>query len=146
MKKSRPERSALSTDGSPAVMALAPSTTTRREKTASSRVGGYQTLGDMGFVDEDGWLYIVDRRVDLIVSGGVNIYPAEIEAALIQHPDVVDVAVIGVPDSEWGHVVAAVVELADWRRAGPDIAAELDQFARSQLAAFKCPRSIDFRR
>ena len=88
------------------------------EKTASSRVGGFQTLGDMGFVDEDGWLYIVDRRVDLIVSGGVNIYPAEIEAALIQHPDVVDVAVIGVPDSEWGHVVAAVVELADWRRAG----------------------------
>lgn len=72
--------------------------------------GEWYTPGDVGFMDKDGFLYLCDRRTDLIISGGVNIYPAEIEAALLEHPAVADVAVIGVPDEEWGHRVVALVQ------------------------------------
>ena len=80
------------------------------EKTAASRHEGYVTVGDYGSIDSDGYLYIADRRTDLIISGGVNIYPAEIEAALLSHPGVADAAVIGVPDPDLSQVVHAVIE------------------------------------
>jgi long-chain acyl-CoA synthetase len=115
------------------------------EKTADSRRNGFQTLGDLGYLDADGWLYIVDRRVDLIVSGGVNIYPAEVEAVLLQHPSVADVAVIGVPNVEWGQEVRAVVQLLRIEDAGDELANELIEHARAALAKYKCPRSIEFR-
>ena len=115
------------------------------EKTASSRRGDLFTLGDMGYIDPDGWLFLVDRRVDLIVSGGVNIYPAEVEAVLLQHPAVLDAAVIGVPNDEWGHEVKAVVEPKVFADAGPELEADIIAFTREHLAKYKCPRSIDFR-
>ena len=105
---------------------------------------GWSSLGDMGSVDEDGYLYLSDRRTNLILSGGVNIYPQEIENELTLHPAVLDVAVIGVPDPEMGQQVKAVVQAADPASAGPDLEAELISYCRSRLAGFKCPRSIDF--
>jgi long-chain acyl-CoA synthetase len=98
----------------------------------------------MGTLDEDGYLYLSDRRTNMILSGGVNIYPQEIENELALHPAVLDVAVIGVPDAEMGQQVKAVVQPADGAVAGPDLEAELIAFCRSRLAAFKCPRSVDF--
>lgn len=105
---------------------------------------GWSTLGDMGHVDEEGYLYLSDRRTDLIISGGVNIYPREVENALTMHPKVLDVAVIGVPDPEMGHQVKAVVQLVDPADAGPATEAELIAYCRGQIAHYKCPRSIDF--
>ena len=105
---------------------------------------GWSTLGDVGHVDDEGFLYLSDRRTDLIISGGVNIYPAEIEAVLIGHPAVDDVAVIGVPDPEMGQLVLAVVQLCDNGTGSPDLAAELIEHCRARLATFKCPRSIEF--
>jgi long-chain acyl-CoA synthetase len=114
-------------------------------KTASSRNGnGWSTLGDIGHLDDEGYLYLSDRRTDLIISGGVNIYPAEIEEALIMHPAVADVAVIGVPDAEMGESVLAIVQLADGGAGSGRLAAELMLHCRSRLASFKCPRSIEF--
>jgi long-chain acyl-CoA synthetase len=115
------------------------------EKTAASRQGDLFTLGDMGYVDEEGWLFLVDRRVDLIVSGGVNVYPAEVEAVLLRHPGVADVVVVGVPDDEWGHEVKAIVQPADPTDTGVALEAEIISFARQHLARYKCPRSVDFR-
>jgi len=112
------------------------------EKTESSRRGEYFTMGDMGYLDDEGWLYLVDRRVDLIISGGVNIYPAEVEAALLQHPGVADVAVIGVPNAEWGHEVKAVVQRVEGVAAPTE--GELIDFCRSHVAKYKCPRTVDF--
>jgi long-chain acyl-CoA synthetase len=113
-------------------------------KTASSRTGnGWSTLGDIGHLDE-GYLYLSDRRTDLIVSGGVNIYPAEIEEALIMHPAVVDVAVIGVPDAEMGQSVLAIVQLAGAVARPAELAVDLMSHCRSRLASYKCPRSIEF--
>ena len=103
---------------------------------------GWGTLGDVGHLDADGYLYLSDRRSDLILSGGVNIYPQEIENALSTHPSVADVAVIGVPNAEFGQEVKAVVELLPG--APPLSEAELIAFARTHLAHFKAPRSIDF--
>jgi long-chain acyl-CoA synthetase len=114
------------------------------EKTAGSYDGDYYFLGDVGYLDEDGWLYLTDRSANLILSGGVNIYPAEIEAVLITHPAVGDVAVIGVPNEDWGEEVKAVVELQPGLSATDELADELLAFARSKLAGFKCPRSVDF--
>ncbi|MFD0854272.1 AMP-binding protein, partial [Actinomadura adrarensis] len=92
------------------------------EKTAASMHGDFYTPGDIGYLDADGWLYMSDRRTDLIISGGVNIYPAEIEAALLQHPSVADVAVIGVPDENWGQSVVALVEPSEDASAGDELA------------------------
>jgi long-chain acyl-CoA synthetase len=115
------------------------------DKTASSRNDkGWSTLGDIGHVDADGFLYLSDRRTDLIISGGVNIYPAEIEAALVTHPAVADVAVIGVPDPEMGQSVLAIVQVTDKGTESPELAAELIAQCRARLASFKCPRSVEF--
>ncbi|GAB2857062.1 acyl-CoA synthetase [Nocardioides pacificus] len=105
---------------------------------------GWTTLGDVGRVDADGFLYLADRRTDLILSGGVNIYPREVEDALIAHPAVADIAVIGVPDDEFGQAVHAVVQPADPAAAGEALAAELIAFARERVAHYKAPRTVDF--
>lgn len=114
-------------------------------KTAGSRVGGLVTAGDIGRLDEDGYLFILDRRDDLILSGGVNIYPAEIEARLITHPAVQDVAVIGIADPEWGQSVLAVVQPTDIATAGAELAESLRGYCAQTLASYKCPRRIEFR-
>jgi long-chain acyl-CoA synthetase len=114
-------------------------------KTAAARDDrGWSTLGDVGHVDGQGYLYLSDRRTDLIISGGVNIYPAEIEEALIMHPAVADVAVIGVPDAEMGQQVVAIVQLADQGTGLDQVTADLMAHCRSRLASFKCPRSVEF--
>jgi long-chain acyl-CoA synthetase len=115
------------------------------ELTASVRRGKAFTLGDVGYLDDDGYLFLRDRAKDMIISGGVNIYPAEIEGVLSEHPLVGDVAVIGVPDQEWGEQVKAVVELVDGVSPSEDLAAELVAFCQERLGRFKCPRSVDFR-
>ena len=114
------------------------------ELTASIFQGNSFTIGDIGYLDEDGYLFICDRAKDMIISGGVNIYPAEIEGVLSNHPAVADVAVIGIPDAEWGEQVKAVVELVDGQRPSLDLAEELIAYCREHLAGFKCPRSVDF--
>lgn len=105
---------------------------------------GWASYGDIGSVDADGYLYISDRRTDLILSGGVNVYPQEIENVLIEHPAVADAAVIGVPDSEFGEQVKALVELRDPAAASDALRAELASHCASRLSRIKCPRSIDF--
>jgi acyl-CoA synthetase (AMP-forming)/AMP-acid ligase II len=102
------------------------------------------TLGDLGRVDADGFVYLTDREASTIISGGVNIYPAEIERVLAEHPAVADVGVFGVPDDEWGESVKAAVQLAPGRAPSPELAAEILAFARAHLAGYKVPRSIDF--
>jgi acyl-CoA synthetase (AMP-forming)/AMP-acid ligase II len=117
------------------------------EKTASSRDPkgrGWSTLGDVGYVDEDGYLYLTDRKAYMIISGGVNIYPQEAENLLTTHPKVLDVAVIGVPNEDFGEEVKAVVQLIDPSEASPELERELIQFCRDSLADVKCPRSVDF--
>jgi long-chain acyl-CoA synthetase len=113
--------------------------------TRSVHRGRAFTIGDMGYLDEDGYLFVCDRAKDLIISGGVNIYPAEIEGVLAAHPKVGDVAVIGVPDAEWGEQVKAVVELAGQELPTPELAEELLGWCRERMASYKCPRSIEFR-
>lgn len=102
------------------------------------------TLGDIGHVDADGYVFLTDRASDVIISGGVNIYPAEIEACFQGHSSVADVAVIGVPHPEWGEEVKAIVQLAEGIEPSDELAAELIEFAASRIARYKCPRSIDF--
>jgi long-chain acyl-CoA synthetase len=114
------------------------------EKTSASYRGEYFTLGDVGRVDEEGYFYLTDRSANLIISGGVNIYPAEVDAVLLQHPAVADAATIGVPDAEWGESVLAVIELQEGTDGSEALAAELVALCRSQLAHFKCPRAVDF--
>jgi long-chain acyl-CoA synthetase len=115
------------------------------KKTAESRSAeGWTTLGDIGYVDEDGWLFLTDRKAHTIISGGVNLYPQETENVLITHPKVADVAVIGVPNEDFGEEMKAVVQLVDPAQAGPELAAELIAFCRSRLSPVKCPRSVDF--
>ena len=104
----------------------------------------WSTLGDIGKVDEDGYLYLTDRKAFMIISGGVNIYPQEAENVLVMHPAVADVAVIGVPNEDFGEEVKAVVQPANWADAGPALEAELMEFCKEHLSAIKCPRSIDF--
>ncbi|MGW5724078.1 AMP-binding protein [Amycolatopsis sp. NPDC003865] len=114
------------------------------EKTAANRSGEFITVGDFGHRDGEGRVFLLDRRTDLILSGGVNIYPAEIEARLLTHPDVADAAVIGEPDEEWGQRVIAVVEPVPGVRAGDDLAARLAEHCRAALAGFKTPKRFDF--
>ncbi|MCF2522471.1 acyl-CoA synthetase [Bradyrhizobium sp. G127] len=115
------------------------------EKTARSRNDkGWSTIGDVGFLDRDGYLYLTDRRSHMIISGGVNIYPAEIENRLSLHPDVQDVGVFGIPNLEFGEEVKAVVQLKNPAKASLELAAELIEFCRSGMSNVKCPRSIDF--
>jgi long-chain acyl-CoA synthetase len=115
------------------------------EKTASAHNReGWATVGDMGYVDDDGYLYLTDRRDFMIVSGGVNIYPQEAENLLVTHAKVLDVAVFGVPDEEMGEQVKAVVQPIDMADAGDELEQELLAFCREQLAHYKCPKSIDF--
>jgi acyl-CoA synthetase (AMP-forming)/AMP-acid ligase II len=103
---------------------------------------GWRTLGDVGHVDGDGYLYLTDRASDMVVSGGVNIYPREAELALAAHPEVADVAVFGVPDEEMGEALHAVVQPDDPAR--PPDAAQLVAWCRDHLAPFKCPRTVEF--
>jgi long-chain acyl-CoA synthetase len=114
-------------------------------KTASSRQGDFFTLGDIGHLDEDGWLFLRDRAADVIVAAGVNIYPAEVEAVLAEHDAVADAAVIGAPDPERGERVVAFVQTAPGVTATPALAGELMAWCRTQIAAFKAPREIEFR-
>jgi long-chain acyl-CoA synthetase len=115
------------------------------EKTADSHLEpGVYTTGDVGYLDDDGYLWLSDRKIDMIISGGVNIYPAEIEGVLGGHDLVVDVAVIGVPNEEFGEEVKAIVVPREGVDSDDDLRATLAAFCRDQLAGYKCPRSIDF--
>ncbi|HVN88037.1 MAG TPA: acyl-CoA synthetase, partial [Candidatus Binatia bacterium] len=114
-------------------------------KTAQSRhPKGWSTLGDVGYLDEEGYLYLTDRKHFMIISGGVNIYPQETENVLITHPKVYDVAVFGVPNEDFGEEVKAVVQPVDMALAGPELERELIEFCRQHLSHIKCPRSVDF--
>ena len=115
------------------------------EKTARAYLEpGVLTLGDVGWVDTDGFVYLCDRQSNMIISGGVNIYPQETEDVLITHPAVSDVAVFGVPNEEMGEEVKAVVQPHDMSKAGKTLEAELIVFCRKHLSPIKCPKSIDF--
>ncbi|UGU03051.1 acyl-CoA synthetase [Mycobacterium intracellulare] len=117
------------------------------EKTASSRHPAHEnwtTVGDIGYVDDDGYLFLTDRKAFVIISGGVNIYPQEIENVLTLHPKVFDVAVIGVPDAEMGEQVKAVVQLRSEATPSPELADEIIAYVRERIAHFKAPRSVDF--
>ncbi|WP_260867481.1 acyl-CoA synthetase [Streptomyces sp. SAJ15] len=114
------------------------------EKTRSNRIGDFFTVGDLGYLDADGYLYLRDRKIDMIISGGVNIYPAEIEAALLTHPAVADVAVFGVPDEDWGEQVKAVVEPAPGHAPGPELAEAILTHGARTLARYKRPRTVEF--
>jgi long-chain acyl-CoA synthetase len=114
------------------------------EKTAANRLRGYFTVGDIGFLDEDGYLFLCDRKSDMIISGGANIYPAEVEAEIIMHPGVADVAVFGIPDEEWGEQVKAVVEPMPGAEPGDELAAGILASLEGRLARMKWPKSIDF--
>ena len=114
------------------------------EKTESTFRGDYFTLGDIGHLDTDGFLFLTDRSTNLIISGGVNIYPAEVDEALLTHQAIGDAATIGIPDEEWGESVLAVVELNDGWTASAELAEELLAHCRSRLAHYKCPRRIEF--
>jgi long-chain acyl-CoA synthetase len=114
------------------------------EKTAKSWRGQYFTVGDAGYLDEDGYLFLADRKIDMIIAGGVNIYPAEIEAVLIQHPDVNDCAVFGIPHEDFGEEVKAAVELVPGVEASPAEEAKILDYLRDNVAKYKLPRSVDF--
>ena len=117
------------------------------DKTADSQhpsQRGWTTLGDMGYLDDDGFLFLTDRKTFMIISGGVNIYPQEVENLLVTHEKVADVAVFGVPNEEFGEEVKAVVQPISMDLAGPELAEELIAFCRANLAHLKCPRSVDF--
>jgi long-chain acyl-CoA synthetase len=115
-----------------------------KDKTDKSRKGKFFTVGDVGYLDKDGWLFLSDRKIDMIISGGANIYPAEIESELIMHPKVADVAVFGVPHEDWGEAVKAVIEPIEGIETGPELEAEILEWSATRLAKFKRPRSIDF--
>ncbi len=115
-----------------------------KEKTEKSRHEGFFTVGDVGYLDEDGYLFLCDRKIDMIISGGVNIYPAEIEGTLLSHPKVGDAAVFGIPHEDWGEEVKAVVEPGPGVAASPELEQDLIAFCGERLAKYKLPRSVDF--
>ena len=115
------------------------------DKTASVRdVDGYTSLGDVGYLDADGFLYLTDRESHMIISGGVNIYPQEAEAVLGSHPDIEDVAVIGVPHADMGEEVKAVVQPRSMPHDPVAMENDIIAFCRERLSAIKCPKSVDF--
>ena len=114
------------------------------KKTNDNRTDGFFTVGDVGYLDPDGYLFLCDRKTDMIISGGVNIYPAEIECEFLSHPKVGDVAVFGIPHEEWGEEVRAVVEPAAGVTAGPELERELLEWCKDRLAKYKTPKKIDF--
>ena len=117
------------------------------EKTESSKDPGghgWTTLGDVGYLDDDRWLFLTDRKAFMIISGGVNVYPQEIEDCLVMHPKVADVAVFGIPDDEMGGQVMAAVQPAEGVKAGTELEAELRSFAREHIAGYKVPRRYQF--
>ena len=138
--------------GEPGVVWFEPGERTMRfeyhkdpEKTANTRdTRGWASVGDIGYVDDDGYLYLTDRRDFMIVSGGVNIYPQEAENLLVTHDAVLDAAVFGIPDTEMGEKVHAVVQPIDMADAGPELERALLAFCRENLAHYKCPKTIDF--
>ena len=115
-----------------------------KEKTEKDRIGNYFTVGDVGYLNADNFLFLCDRKIDMIISGGVNIYPAEIEGALLMHPKVKDCAVFGIPNDDWGEEIKAVVELIDHNLASEALAEEFKQFLQGRIAKMKVPRSFDF--
>jgi long-chain acyl-CoA synthetase len=119
-----------------------------KDKTRKNRIttpeGRYFTVGDIGYLNAEGYLFLCDRKADMIISGGANIYPAEIESVFLSHPKVGDVAVFGIPHADWGEEVKAVVEPASGIEPGDALAEELLAFCADKLAKFKTPRSVDF--
>jgi long-chain acyl-CoA synthetase len=115
-----------------------------KDKTAASRRENFFTVGDAGYLDEDGWLFLADRKSDMIISGGVNIYPAEIESVLLTHPKIGDAAVFGIPDDDWGEQVKAVIEPAEGVEGSPELAADILAFCADKVAKYKTPKTIDF--
>jgi long-chain acyl-CoA synthetase len=115
-----------------------------KDKTAANRRAGFFTVGDVGYLNPEGYLFLCDRKIDMIIAGGVNIYPTEVEAALLTHPKVADAAVFGIPNSDWGEEVKAVIEAAPGALPGPELAQEILDHCVRQIAKYKCPRSIDF--
>ncbi len=114
------------------------------EKTAGAYRGDFFTMGDLGYMDAEGFLFLTGRSAEIIISGGVNIYPAEIDQELLKHPAVLDVATVGVPSEEWGEEVKAVIQLKPGFAASDDTAADILAFAHEHLAGYKRPRSVDF--
>jgi bile acid-coenzyme A ligase len=108
----------------------------------ASTSDGFRTAGDIGYLDEDGYLYIADRRSDMIITGGANVFPAEVECALVEHEGIADVVVIGLSDREWGRRVHAVVQLAD--NSAPLTERDVIGFAKTRLAAYKVPKTVEF--
>lgn len=115
------------------------------EKTAEAHRGDWHTLGDIGYADADGFLYLCDRRADVIISGGVNIYPAQIEAQLLTHPAVADCCVVGIPDEEWGERIHAVVQPSPGTPPSPELAEVILAHIRTRLARHQMPRGLEFR-
>ena len=113
----------------------------RDEANSESIVDDWFFSGDAGFFDEDGFLFIHDRVKDMIISGGENIYPAEVENALMSHPDIIDAAVVGVPDDKWGETVKSFVILAEGINHSED---DIIAYAKKQIASYKCPTSVEF--
>lgn len=114
------------------------------EKTKKARLADYFTVGDIGYLDEDGYLFLRDRKSDMIISGGANIYPAEIEGVFLLHPKVGDVAVFGIPHPDWGEEIKAVIEPASGVEGNDELTSELISFASDRLGKFKLPKTIDY--
>jgi len=115
-----------------------------KKKTRDNRIGNYFTVGDIGELNDEGYLFLRDRKADMIISGGANIYPAEIESELIQHPKVADVAVFGIPNDDWGEEIKAVVQPSEGVEAGDALSDEIFAWCKDRLAKMKTPRSIDY--
>jgi long-chain acyl-CoA synthetase len=115
-----------------------------KKKTRDSRIGNYFTVGDVGELNDEGYLFLRDRKTDMIISGGANIYPAEIEAELFQHPKIADVAVFGIPHEDWGEEIKAVVQVIDGVETGEALTQEILEWCGGRLAKMKTPKSIDY--
>ena len=115
-----------------------------KEKTEKNRIGKFFTVGDVGYLDDDDFLFLSDRKIDMIISGGANIYPAEIENVLLSHPKVVDAAVFGIPERRLGRAGESRLEPVDGVEGSPELAAEILAWCEGRLAKFKTPKTIDF--